>query len=396
MGQQPHAVIAGLNSITGLQSARILARRGVPVVGISSDLSHYAARTNVCERIVQADTKSDELIDALRALGPGFAQKAVLVPCSDMSVLTIARHRAELEDWYHIALPKLDTIELLMDKVNFYTYAQECGLPVPRLYLLTSREEAEQAASELTFPCIVKPRFKTPRWEQNSKIKAYKIERREDFLPLYDRVSQWADSLMAQEFVEGTDSDLYSCNCYLNAEAEPLVTFVARKLRQWPPVTGTSCLGEEIRNDVVLNETVRLFRGLGYHGLGYVEMKRDSRTGEHYIIEPNVGRPTGRSAIAEAGGVELLYTMYCDAAGLPLPENRTQQYKGVKWIYLRWDFQSALHYWRRGELTLGEWWRSVRGPKGYAVFSWSDPRPFIADLTRRVPTFFGRLAGRDS
>ena len=40
--------------------------------------------------------------------------------------------------------------------------------------------------------------------------------------------------------------------------------------------------------------------------LGYVEAKRDVRTGRHYLIEPNIGRPTGRSAIAEAGGVELL------------------------------------------------------------------------------------------
>jgi predicted ATP-grasp superfamily ATP-dependent carboligase len=162
------------------------------------------------------------------------------------------------------------------------------------------------------------------------------------------------------------------------------VTFVARKLRQWPPYVGITSLGEECRNDLVLQETVRLFKSVGYRGLGYLEMKRDARSGKYFVMEANVGRPTGRSTIAEAGGVELLYTMYCDALGWPLPENRVQTYKGVKWIDLRGDLQSALYYWHRGELTLREWWRSVRGPKAYALFSWKDPGPFLGDLQRMI------------
>jgi len=112
-------------------------------------------------------------------------------------------------------------------------------------------------------------------------------------------------------------------------------------------------------------------------------MKQDTRTGKHYIIEPNIGRPTGRSAISEAGGVELLYTKYCDLVGRPLPANRQQQYKGVKWIYFRRDLQSAFAYWRQGKLTLKDWAASWRGKKVDALFSRSDPAPFIYD-------FFGK------
>jgi D-aspartate ligase len=85
-------------------------------------------------------------------------------------------------------------------------------------------------------------------------------------------------------------------------------------------------------------------------------MKRDERSGKYFIIEPNIGRPTGRSAIAEAGGVELVYTMYSDALRWPLPENHMQNYGGVKWISMRRDFQSALYHWREGRLTLRGWY----------------------------------------
>ena len=187
-----------------------------------------------------------------------------------------------------------------------------------------------------------------------------------------------------QEWIEGSESDLYSCNCYFDTHGEPIVTFVARKVRQWPPETGTSALGVECRHDLVRDETLRLFRTVGYRGLGYVEMKVDRRTGELLLIEPNVGRPTGRSAIAEGGGVELLYSMYCDLTGAPLPSQRRQRYTQAKWVYLRHDLQAAFYRWRRAELTAREWWRSLRGPKSYAVLSATDPLPFLLDCRKAL------------
>jgi D-aspartate ligase len=108
------------------------------------------------------------------------------------------------------------------------------------------------------------------------------------------------------------------------------------------------------------------------------------------IIEPNVGRPTGRSAIAEGGGVELVYTAYCDAAGLPLPTRRTQQYVGTTWLDLRRDVQAAVVGIRRGELTAREWWSSLRGPRTHAIWSARDPRPFVTDVANVLATVVRR------
>jgi predicted ATP-grasp superfamily ATP-dependent carboligase len=372
----PYAIVIGIDCITGLQSARILAKNGVPVIGLAKDPKNFCCKTKVCEKILQVNTASEDLILLLESLGTTLEQKAVLFPCTDMSVLTISRNRRRLTDRYYIALPEPEVVEMLMDKVNFFTYAQQNDLPIPKTFFLRNRVDAEAAAKQISFPCILKPPIKTPTWEKNTKAKVYKVNDQKEFFVMYDQCADWTDLLMVQEWIDGKDADLYSCNCYFNASSEPLVTFIARKLRQWPPETGTSCLGEECRNDVVLETSIRLFQSVKYHGLGYLEMKRDQRTGQHFIIEPNIGRPTGRSAIAEAGGVELLYTKFCDLANLPLPANREQKYEGVKWIYFMHDIQSSFYYWRRGELTLREWWQSIRGSKKFAVLSWNDPAPF--------------------
>jgi predicted ATP-grasp superfamily ATP-dependent carboligase len=385
--QQSNAIVVGLESMQGLQAARILARRKVPVIAIAKDPKHNNCLTNVCKEIIFADTTTEELIRTLRSLGPNLRQKAVLFPCEDTSVLLVSRNREKLSEWYHVVLPPPDVVYMMMDKMSFYTYARKHGFPIPSTFFIYDRSTAEQAANSLPFPCIVKPSFRSPEWEQNTTLKAFKVSNAEELLDLYDHYHRWCECLIAQQWIEGTDANHYTCNCYFDAKLEPIVTFTSRKLRQWPPRTGQRCLGEECRNDIVLHETLRLFRSVRFRGLGYLDMKRDENSGKYFIVEPNIGRPTGPSAMAEAGGVELLYAMYCESVGWPMPTNLDQKYVGVKWIHLRRDFQSALYYWRQGELSLRDWWRSWRGKKAYALFSWSDPAPFIGDLYRSIRLF---------
>jgi predicted ATP-grasp superfamily ATP-dependent carboligase len=381
---KPYAIVVGLDNLTGLQTARILNDRGVPVIGVAGNRDHWACRTRACERVVEARVDSAGLIEALEALGPTLRSRAVLVPCTDLAVMNVSSNRARLSPWFHIRLPEHSMVERLTNKLEFVSFALENELPIPQTFLLRSKEDAEAAASSAVYPCVLKPALRSVAWDADAGGKVLRVNSAAEFLSTYERVAGLADTLIAQEWVEGTDGDLFSCNCYFDRNSQSLASFIARKIRQWPPVVGISCSGEEVRNDEVLDVSLRLFTAARYQGLGYVEMKRDTRTGRHYIIEPNIGRPTGRSAIAEGGGVELLMTMYCDAVGLPLPEKRRQMYRGVKWIYLRQDLRSAWFYWRRGEITLKDYLKSIRGPKVFAIFSWRDPRPFIVDLARSL------------
>lgn len=378
---KPYAILIDMDYLTGLQSSRLLAERGVPVLGLAKDPDHYCTKTNTCEKVFKVDTRGQELIDTLMEMGPKFDLKPVLYPCQDNSVLLVSRNRQNLLKFYHISLPSEETVELLMDKNKFYDFAVKENLPVAKFFLLKSKEDAVKVSKELTYPCIIKPPIKSPKWEQYSKLyKVYKVFSEEEYFKTYDMCSQWADLLMVQEWIVGTDSDLYSSNCYYSLKSEPLATFTAKKLRQWPIEIGNTSLGIDCIDDEVLRISLELFKKVDYVGLVYLELKKDNRTGKYYIIEPNIGRPTGRSALSEACGVDLLYTMYCDCLGIPLPSTRYQTYKGIKWIHIRTDLQSAYNYWKQGKITISEYFKSVRGPKYFAVLSLKDPRPFLGEL----------------
>ncbi len=376
------AIVIGLDTLPGLQTARILAGHGIPVIAIASDPGHHCCRTRVCDAIHFANARSDEFLDKLVEIRNDLQERPVLVPCLDSAVLSISRHREHLEHDFRVVLPPAEVVELLTDKARFYTFAQDNGFAIPRTWILRQRSEVIAAVSDCRFPAVIKPCLRLPEWDRHTIFKAFKVHDADEALARYDECQDWADALILQQWIEGGDDSLYSCNTYFDSNSQPRASFVARKIRQWPHHIGFSSLGEECRDDFVLEQTIEMFRCAGFHGLGYVEFKRDTVSGECFIIEPNIGRPTGRSAIAEAGGVELLFTMYSDVLGLPLPEARVQTYGKAKWIDLRHDLQSAFSYWRKGELTLWQWWSSWRGKKAFAYFSLRDPAPFIHDLWR--------------
>ena len=382
MATLPPVVVLGVDCPTGLQAARIFAARGIGVFGLAADPSHPCARTRACTEVFAVGRTEDSVVERLVDISSDIGVGAVLVPCTDSAVLAAARGAASLTPLYRTSLPRAEVVERLLDKSRLPSVARWGGFSVPETRVLRSREDAEAAASTMIFPCVVKPSLKSETWLRNTSAKVFKVSSPSALLARYDQCRSWAHALVVQEWVHGLDRDHYTCNCYLSESGEELVSFTTRKLRQWPLDVGQASLSEECRNELVRAETVRLLRFAGHFGFGYLEMKHDARSGRHLILEANTGRPTGRLACAEAAGVEFHMTMYADVVGLPLPEQRVQRYRSVKWVHLRHDLQAAAALWSRGRLTLSELAHSWRGPRVHALLSWRDPVPFLADLLR--------------
>lgn len=377
------AVVVGGDDVRGLYVARALARHGIEVIGVFRSLKSPGARSRAFSTKHVADASSDDVITKLLEIGPTLPAKGVLFPCFDTTVLLLARHRAALEPWYHVMQPEPATVELLMDKVRFYRYVIDKGLPLPTTFMLESEADVERAAAGLDFPCLVKPpASKDPAWQKRTSLKALKAHTPAQLTAIFDEYRNVIDGpLIAQNWIEGTDAALFACHCYFDRCGKAIVTFTSHKVRQWPPHTGEVCLAEEVDDPAVRDLAVRVFEDFHYTGIGYLEVKRDSRTGEQFIIEPNL-RVSGRAGIAEVGGVELALTMYRDALGLPLPAEVTQRFVGARWRFIRKDLQSMLHYLRAGDLRLRDVIRTGGGPRGYALWSWRDPGPFFADIAR--------------
>ena len=377
----------------------MLARRGMTVVGVAADSRHWAARTRVVQRVVEVDhTSPERLIEALcNEHSASFADGSILLPCTDTSVLAVAAEADRLRRRYRFAEPPRASIESLLDKSSFAAVAAAAGTPTASSVEIDSAERLDVAVAHLRAPCVVKPARKDRRWLRSAPDKAIRVDSTDDLVPTVAAALAWSDHLVVQEWVDGPDTDLVTCNCYIDPTGAVRASVVSSKLRQWPPEVGTGSSAVTVEDPMVADATARILTSVGFTGLGYVEFKRRHGTGELVAIEANVGRPTGRSVMAEAAGVELHHAFCADLAGLGRPR-LGESVPGVVWVHLRRDLQAAFRQWRRRESTPIDWARSLRGPRAYAVADWTDPLPFLLDLTtvvrKRLPKAPPRRAQR--
>jgi D-aspartate ligase len=376
----PPAVVIGLDSITGLHAARSLARHGVRVIGIVSDRRHPCARTNAPDMVRVAPREGGGLVDALQRIRAGIGTDAVLMPCTDLAVLTISSARDILyASGCRFVLPDHGALIGLLDKARFVERAAAAGVAIPKSRVVR-HDDVESALGDVPFPVVVKPAIKTDRWLRATREKAFSAADRPALASVLRQAFSWTDELVVQEEIPGPESLLATCNLIIDEAGSPRHEFVSRKVRQWPPGLGTACLAESVADPEVAVLAARTLTALGFRGLGYVEVKRDPRSGTLVVIEANVGRLTGRASMAEGAGVRLTIAAYAQAAGLEPVPNTPQRADGRRWVHLRRDLQSASRLMARGELAPIDWFRSLASVREEALFDVRDPLPFVADL----------------
>jgi predicted ATP-grasp superfamily ATP-dependent carboligase len=281
-------------------------------------------------------------------------------------------------------LPEPENIVRLIDKTEFALAALEADLPIPTTSVVRSKIELEVAGGRARFPCLVKPWRITPEWEAASNYrKAFWVHSFEELDKLYSKISAVEPRILVQDWIDGRDDDIFATFVYFNRQAQPLLSFNSRKLRQWPPLLGCTSATVPYPDRELEEHTVTILQRFGLRGLGSIEWKRDVRTGRWLIVEPTVGRCDLNSPVAMFWGLNFPYLAYCDAAGLPLPSTTRHPGRGC-WIQEEYEVFSVLHYWRQRELTPASWWRSLNGKVQCAYWSWRDPMPGLKLLSAIV------------
>lgn len=379
----PAAIVLGLGQ-NGLASVRSLARVGIPVIAIDRDLDTFTARTRLCQKIELRDGKdSMELIDKLLELGPHLPSKAVLFPSGDGPVQRLSEHREALEPFYHFSFPSHENVTLALDKKRFYEFAQRHQIDIPESYFPADGADCARIAKQIPYPALIKPYQPNLGWRQRFPgKKLFRADNAAALTKLYDELAQVHHDLIIQEIIPGTDDNLSFSLTYFDAYSKPLGMFTGRKLRQYPPHFGTSSMAESRLDSEIARRTTDILSAMHYTGYGSVEFKWDPRKEIFKAIEVTV-RTWFPHGISTACGLNLLQIAYCNLVGLPVPEDKGFE-DGVKWVHEDRDLRSALQLIRGGELSAGEWLRSYRGKRTYALAAADDPLPFVYFLIHTI------------
>jgi len=232
-------------------------------------------------------------------------QIQVVIPPEESSALLLARQARQFaERGVHVAALPIEALERVVDKTKTLAAAIHAGIPVPATKILERTSDLMDAARELGYPVVIKPRS-TQYWDGTQFRISSPIgyaNSDQQLRKLAERIHPQMPPPIVQEFVPGEGVGV----CMLiGNKGEVLAEFAHRRLRDYRPTGSGSVLRQSIGLPADLSEKcARLLRHIGCRGVAMVELRMNSSTGEVYLMEVN-GRFWGSLQLAIDSGVNF-------------------------------------------------------------------------------------------
>ncbi|MES2018660.1 MAG: NAD-binding protein [Pseudomonadota bacterium] len=379
----PAVVVGG--GLNALGIVRSLGQAGIPLIVVDNDPKSPAMRSRFGRKVCCTALEGDALLECLLNLARAQSARMMLFVTEEKSVIAVSEMRATLAPHFFLRMPRHERLMALMHKQGFQELAESVGAPVPRTVRLQSPADLP-LADQLTYPCVFKPSKKDYGYGALFK-KAYKVSSPLEVAELYAKIHPVLADMVVQEWIEGSDADVYFCLQYVGEDGQAVSSFAGRKIRAWPPRIGgtASCTAAWEVADELKTMTSTFFRQVGFTGMGSMEYKRDERDGRFYMVEPTVARTDFQEEVASLNGVNIPQAAYLYESGRSQVAPRKAAVPQI-WrepMCDRWSFQEG-----GGQVDQ----RSRNHAVNDAYWRWSDPLPWVDLMAGRVLARLGRKA----
>ncbi|MBI2717454.1 MAG: hypothetical protein HY245_03730 [Rhizobiales bacterium] len=300
----------------------------------------------------------------------------IVLAMSDDAIEFVGAHRDELLCRYRLDDANAGLQGKFLDKIETLELAARAGIAAPRFWRITRPDDLAQLRHKIVFPAAVKP------VQSHKFIKAFGKKLfivKESFDELAAKVAlAWRNGIevFVIEMIPGSDSELSSYYTYRLGDGRKLFHFTKSIIRRWPVNRGNACYHRTGHYPETRAAGEKFFDAAGLAGLGNIEFKRDSRDGLLKLIEVNA-RFTAAQELVRRAGVPIDLIVYCHLTGQAIPEAQ-QAEKELRYWYPMRDFLAFVELYRRGELGLFAWLKSLaRSGMVFPLFSFDDPVPTL-------------------
>jgi predicted ATP-grasp superfamily ATP-dependent carboligase len=385
----PPAVLVGLCS-HGLAILRSLTAKGVPVVVIESNWSQPSAQSRHGLKLHHDDLYGESLVALLLELADVLPARPVVFVTNDKMV-RLLNGRRDLRAKVHLPFPRPDLLIDLIEKDRLGPLASRQGLRVPETHALSgddARAVDDAALSGVHFPAVAKPAIPM------AAVKAEIVPDRASLQRLasaHPEIGRW----LLQQWIEGGDERVHFTAHYFDRSGRARASVAGQKIRQVPRTLGNSSAARGVDRPDLIEEGLRLFRGLDVQGIVSVEFKLD-REGVPWFIETTVGRSDYWLKTLLVNGVDLPAIVYSDLAGVDLGASDRQRNR-YAWVDGERDLWVFLESWSDPSVSKRRLLLQLIEPKRFALFDVRDPRPYAAwlgPLARRITSGVARRVFR--
>lgn len=384
--EQGRAFVLNVNTPNGLGVIRSLGREGVPVTAVDNNRTAPGLHSKYAKPLVLPDPskKAEECLDILLREGRGLAAKGVLYPCSDAFVLFVSRYRKELGKHFEFCIPSEKVLEGMVNKRMQYDEALRIGTPIAKTFYPQNMKEVHEIRDKLDYPAFIKPYY-SHLWYPVFGNKGIKVESPRELEEQYAKIFPTGLEALVQSIIQGPNTNHIKVCAYYNHNGERKALFLTRKVRQNPTEFGVGTVMESFHDDELAKIGLKFFEGIGYRGIGSIELKLDDRDGKYKMIELNP-RLWAQNSQPTYAGINFPLTMYKDLTGQPVTELEYQD--GIRWMDTLEDARAFWWYRQRGRTNFGELARMWLSIDCHAHFAWDDLMPAFVHCRGGVQPLF--------
>lgn len=387
MGQdKARAFVLNVGTPNGLGVIRSLGREGVPIVAVDSDRNAPGLHSRYARHMILPDpaAEPEKVLEGLLEEGRKDATKGILYPCSDAYVLFVSRYRQELGDHFRFCIPSQKVLEGMINKRMQYDEAARIGTPIAKTFYPRDMKEVREIRDSLDYPAFIKPYY-SHLWYPVFGNKGFKVNSPRELEERYAKIFPTGLEALVQSIIQGPNTNHIKVCAYYNHDGERKALFLTRKIRQNPTEFGVGTIMESFHDDELARIGLKFFEGIGYRGIGSIELKLDDRDKKYKMIELNP-RLWAQNSQPTYAGINFPLTMYDDLTGRP---TQTRDYQdGVRWMDTLEDARAFWWYRQRGRTNFGELARSWLSIDCHAHFAWDDIMPAFVHLRGGVDLMY--------
>lgn len=222
---------------------------------------------------------------------------------------TLLRNEKNFNFSYHIPYPDLEWAEKLLKKSEFYSYLEKIDLPYPKTYIANKDNiDGLDFDGEIFLKADDYDALLDSSCENIQK--GYHVRNKDEAKDVLRKVynSDFRGDFICQQFINGGQGSEYSLNGYRASDGKISFVLARNLLSDLRPMwVGNHLVQIDSDEDDMYDLAEKIVTSLDYHGLFNLDFKKDSKTGEIFVLEMNIrqGRTFYYSTLAGVNLIEL-------------------------------------------------------------------------------------------
>lgn len=380
------ALVLGTNYYIGLAICRSLGKKGIHVVSVNHNRKNFYGKSRYIKEVLIAPHFQDEekaYLEFLLAYGRSQEEKPVLFPSADPYVEFIDKYFYELKEYFLFPMDRKGLFTDLMDKTTLVEYAKKYNTRVPETLDVDEENLYDKVMDQIGYPLLLKP-ADSPSFVDRYRQKAFTVESERELKKLLSMTARDGHKVFIQRIIPGPEKNNYNFDAYVDRNGKLAYYTTEQKIRQWPNNIGASTVADQRWIQEAADFAIPFIEALNYRGFIEMEMKKDEKSGNIYLIEINV-RFVNFTQLHVAIGMDTPYLHYLDSTGQDIGSKIINYDTGKRWRYLWEDIPAMRGYVQKGQMTREEIIEENKHPNIVpSTWAWDDPLPGIVFVFKHL------------